>query len=127
MTRHYNVLQYSTLSKNISYIKGSTYCRQIEEDCKFLESEQIMDYSLLLGLHIRAPPQKQYTNRRLSHEGHNCTNEEASVYDGKEDATLRSFQINSIYVCAKLSDTLMLTHVHTCTNLYTHARIRTAI
>ncbi|KAH7431404.1 hypothetical protein KP509_08G046800 [Ceratopteris richardii] len=29
--------------------------RQIECDCKFLESEHIMDYSLLLGLHFRAP------------------------------------------------------------------------
>lgn len=29
--------------------------RQIECDCKFLESERIMDYSLLLGLHFRAP------------------------------------------------------------------------
>lgn len=29
--------------------------RQIECDCKFLENERIMDYSLLLGLHFRAP------------------------------------------------------------------------
>lgn len=29
--------------------------RQIECDCKFLESERIMDYSLLLGVHFRAP------------------------------------------------------------------------
>ncbi|KAJ7530516.1 hypothetical protein O6H91_14G007000 [Diphasiastrum complanatum] len=29
--------------------------KQIECDCKFLESERIMDYSLLLGLHFRAP------------------------------------------------------------------------
>eukprot|EP00250_Pteridium_aquilinum_P018590 c24131_g1_i1 orf=442-2904(-) len=29
--------------------------RQIQCDCKFLESECIMDYSLLLGLHFRAP------------------------------------------------------------------------
>ncbi|KAI5084458.1 hypothetical protein GOP47_0000627 [Adiantum capillus-veneris] len=29
--------------------------RQIDCDCKFLESERIMDYSLLLGLHFRAP------------------------------------------------------------------------
>ncbi|MCO5582255.1 hypothetical protein L7F22_036147 [Adiantum nelumboides] len=28
---------------------------QIDCDCKFLESERIMDYSLLLGLHFRAP------------------------------------------------------------------------
>lgn len=28
---------------------------QIREDCGFLESQQIMDYSLLLGLHYRAP------------------------------------------------------------------------
>lgn len=30
-------------------------CRQISIDCEFLESQQIIDYSLLLGLHFRAP------------------------------------------------------------------------
>ncbi|XP_024516069.1 phosphatidylinositol 4-phosphate 5-kinase 9 [Selaginella moellendorffii] len=29
--------------------------KQIEQDCKFLESQRIMDYSLLLGVHFRAP------------------------------------------------------------------------
>ncbi|EFJ04955.1 hypothetical protein SELMODRAFT_449262 [Selaginella moellendorffii] len=29
--------------------------KQIASDCKFLESQHIMDYSLLLGLHFRAP------------------------------------------------------------------------
>lgn len=29
--------------------------KQISLDCKFLESQQIIDYSLLLGLHFRAP------------------------------------------------------------------------
>lgn len=29
--------------------------RQIEIDSKFLESQHIMDYSLLLGVHYRAP------------------------------------------------------------------------
>lgn len=32
-------------------------CRQIEIDSKFLELQQIMDYSLLLGVHYRAPQQ----------------------------------------------------------------------
>ncbi|KAL5995214.1 Phosphatidylinositol 4-phosphate 5-kinase 9 [Asimina triloba] len=31
------------------------YVRQIEIDSKFLESQRIMDYSLLLGVHYRAP------------------------------------------------------------------------
>lgn len=31
-------------------------CRQIEVDSKFLETQHIMDYSLLLGVHYRAPP-----------------------------------------------------------------------
>lgn len=30
-------------------------CRQIETDSKFLEAQHIMDYSLLLGVHYRAP------------------------------------------------------------------------
>nr|GFA80792.1 phosphatidylinositol 4-phosphate 5-kinase 8-like isoform X1 [Tanacetum cinerariifolium] len=29
--------------------------KQIYLDCAFLESQQIIDYSLLLGLHFRAP------------------------------------------------------------------------
>jgi hypothetical protein len=29
--------------------------RQIEQDCEFLEARGIMDYSMLLGLHFRAP------------------------------------------------------------------------
>lgn len=36
-------------------MKWLTLCRQVEVDCKFLESQRIMDYSLLLGLHFRAP------------------------------------------------------------------------
>ena len=31
------------------------WCRQISLDCMFLESQHIIDYSLLLGLHFRAP------------------------------------------------------------------------
>jgi 1-phosphatidylinositol-4-phosphate 5-kinase len=29
--------------------------KKIEVDCRFLESQRIMDYSLLLGLYFRAP------------------------------------------------------------------------
>ncbi|MCO5568686.1 hypothetical protein L7F22_022385 [Adiantum nelumboides] len=32
--------------------------KQISKDCKFLESEHIMDYSLLLGLHFKDPPSR---------------------------------------------------------------------
>eukprot|EP01018_Ginkgo_biloba_P012388 Gb_08021 [translate_table: standard] len=37
--------------------------KQIELDCRFLESQRIMDYSLLLGLHFRAP---QYLKSLIS-------------------------------------------------------------
>ncbi|GLJ55708.1 hypothetical protein SUGI_1196660 [Cryptomeria japonica] len=37
--------------------------KQIEVDCMFLESQRIMDYSLLLGLHFRAP---QYLKSHVS-------------------------------------------------------------
>lgn len=42
--------------------------KQIEDDCHFLQCQQIMDYSLLLGLHFRAP---QYTklNSKDDHGG----------------------------------------------------------
>lgn len=33
----------------------SFFRRQISLDCKFLESQSIIDYSMLLGLHFRAP------------------------------------------------------------------------
>jgi len=43
-------------------------CRQIEIDSKFLEAQHIMDYSLLLGVHYRAPqhlrPLISYNQRR---------------------------------------------------------------
>lgn len=49
------VISYSLLLILIlsSYINLS--CRQIEIDSKFLEAQHIMDYSLLLGVHYRAP------------------------------------------------------------------------
>lgn len=34
---------------------SNLFCRQIHLDCKFLESQLVIDYSLLLGLHFRAP------------------------------------------------------------------------
>lgn len=41
----------------------SSLCRQIETDSKFLEAQNIMDYSLLLGVHYRAP---QHLRSRMS-------------------------------------------------------------
>lgn len=34
---------------------SSSFCRQISLDCMFLQSQQIIDYSLLLGLHFIVP------------------------------------------------------------------------
>lgn len=49
--------------------------KQIKYDCNFLEAERIMDYSLLLGLHLRAPryvtpfsPKSSSTDAHLSSE-----------------------------------------------------------
>ncbi|KAI5055484.1 hypothetical protein GOP47_0029005 [Adiantum capillus-veneris] len=39
---------------------------QISKDCKFLESEHIMDYSLLLGLHFKESPSREATDSRSS-------------------------------------------------------------
>lgn len=47
-------------------------CRQIEIDSKFLESQHIMDYSLLLGVHYRAPQHLRSlmsTSRRMKADG----------------------------------------------------------
>ena len=38
-------------------MEPTCFGRQIYLDCAFLESLQIIDYSLLLGLHFRAPGQ----------------------------------------------------------------------
>jgi 1-phosphatidylinositol-4-phosphate 5-kinase len=56
--------------------------RQIEIDSKFLEAQHIMDYSLLLGVHYRAPQHLRslmfYRNMtadglaRLAEEGGYC-------------------------------------------------------
>ncbi|GAA0147000.1 kinase [Lithospermum erythrorhizon] len=44
---------------------------QIEIDSKFLEAQQIMDYSLLLGVHYRAP---RHLRSLVSHRRHTTTN-----------------------------------------------------
>ncbi|XP_042395082.1 phosphatidylinositol 4-phosphate 5-kinase 1-like isoform X1 [Zingiber officinale] len=57
--------------------------RQISLDCKFLESQSIIDYSLLLGLHFRAPEHlKAYS------ESHNLPAENAGLPDNYSDAQL---------------------------------------
>ena len=43
--------------------------RQIEIDSKFLELQQIMDYSLLLGVHYRAPQQLHPYNQSRNADG----------------------------------------------------------
>ena len=65
--------------------------RQIEEDCKFLESEQIMDYSLLLGIHFRAPRQQLHTDSNISNEGKECIVKEMNDRDGKESNSFLLF------------------------------------
>lgn len=52
--------------------------KQIEIDSKFLESQQIMDYSLLLGVHYRAP---QHLRSRMSSNGLRIVAEEESLDD----------------------------------------------
>jgi len=47
----------------------SSLCRQIEIDSKFLELQQIMDYSLLLGVHYRAPQQLHPYNQNRTADG----------------------------------------------------------
>ncbi|XP_057981991.1 phosphatidylinositol 4-phosphate 5-kinase 9 isoform X2 [Malania oleifera] len=57
---------------------------QIEIDCKFLEAQHIMDYSLLLGVHYRAPqhlrPLMSY-NRSITAEGLGILAEEDALED----------------------------------------------
>lgn len=52
---NYYVLKYIVLIISSIFFYLLLYCRQISIDCTFLESQQIIDYSLLLGLHFRAP------------------------------------------------------------------------
>lgn len=54
---------------SLSYIFSQ--CRQIKIDSKFLEAQHIMDYSLLLGVHYRAPQHLRSLmfNRSMTAEG----------------------------------------------------------
>lgn len=62
---------YHALFQNgiLPYSLGHTHCRQIEIDSKFLELQQIMDYSLLLGVHYRAPQQLRPYNQSRTVDG----------------------------------------------------------
>ncbi|KAK3043028.1 hypothetical protein RJ639_002596 [Escallonia herrerae] len=58
--------------------------KQIEIDCKFLEAENIMDYSLLLGVHYRAPQHLRTLmsyNHRVVTDGLGIVTEEESMED----------------------------------------------
>ncbi|KAH8505720.1 hypothetical protein H0E87_012799 [Populus deltoides] len=68
--------------------KWKDYCpmvfRQIEIDSKFLEVQHIMDYSLLLGVHYRAPQHLRSLmsyNRSISAEGLGVLAEEDTIED----------------------------------------------
>jgi len=56
-------------------------CRQIEIDSKFLELQQIMDYSLLLGVHYRAPQQLRPYNQSRTIDGLAILAEEGGYFD----------------------------------------------
>lgn len=64
--------------------------KQIEDDCRFLESQRIMDYSLLLGLHFRAP---QYLRSYIS--GSQNTSTEGIGTAGDEVASAVDDEISS--------------------------------
>lgn len=58
--------------------------KQISQDCKFLESQCIIDYSLLLGLHFRAPE-----HLKASKESQNTMQNLSSSLGDDEDAFLQ--------------------------------------
>ncbi|XP_058191801.1 phosphatidylinositol 4-phosphate 5-kinase 8 isoform X2 [Rhododendron vialii] len=61
--------------------------KQLKLDCTFLESQQIIDYSLLLGLHFRAPeqlnallePPNALLKHQTSHETDGSNSQEISI------------------------------------------------
>ncbi|KAK1260978.1 Phosphatidylinositol 4-phosphate 5-kinase 9 [Acorus gramineus] len=55
--------------------------KQIEIDSRFLQTQRIMDYSLLLGVHYRAP---QHLRSRMSHR-QNITADGLAVLEEEED------------------------------------------
>lgn len=60
----------------------SSLCRQIETDSKFLEAQNIMDYSLLLGVHYRAPQHlrsRMSSNHSITADGLRIVAEEGEV------------------------------------------------
>ena len=56
-------------------------CRQIALDCTFLQSQKIIDYSLLLGLHFRAP---EHLKLLVAPPDSSYNNENKPTVDGKQ-------------------------------------------
>uniref|UniRef100_K7KDA4 PIPK domain-containing protein n=1 Tax=Glycine max TaxID=3847 RepID=K7KDA4_SOYBN len=60
---------YSSYCRDHQVHNGGNLLEAIEIDSKFLELQQIMDYSLLLGVHYRAPQQLHPYNQSRNADG----------------------------------------------------------
>jgi hypothetical protein len=84
-------MQYDQVSPDNS-VSWSFILRQIKIDSEFLKSQRIMDYSLLLGVHYRAP---QHLRTRASYR-RSMTTERLTVLSEEGNADLY-LAVNGFY------------------------------
>lgn len=90
-----------------------TLLQQIECDCKFLESQRIMDYSLLLGLHFQAPQNAKTILPWHSSESHvpeNAIDTPASFDGSVEDKWNSTKRSDLVALTPDQNGDLLLSH-----------------
>lgn len=97
--------------------------RQISLDCMFLESQSIIDYSMLLGIHFRAPEHLRShldQDTALLESGNsvarNCDTSISSVFVKTFELLFISYRFPSDFarICRKLNKAILLKKMPFC-------------